>query len=126
MAFDQDIKKVKPRTVLKSELYTPDTLEREQEVIRQCTTVKEINQHSDMLMQELKDLKKKKSGGFDVSEKYDNLKLKLALVKQMREDILRQGIIIYFIFWYASFLYKKTYNITREIKSRSFLVESIN
>jgi hypothetical protein len=78
----------KPGTVLR---YTPEpsTLENDQAKIRRCTTIDEINHQSDLLLQKLNELKKDKLvNKRDISGEYDELKIKFALVKEMKEKIM--------------------------------------
>ena len=77
---------------MRERVFAPDTLENDEALIRKCTTEAEINFQSDLLLEEHNKLKEKKEQGYDVSEKYDDFKRKLLLVKEMREKILSKAI----------------------------------
>ena len=86
--FKSELVECKPGTILTSEMFVPDTLENDAAIIRRFTKIEEINQQSDILLEHLKELKQKKLNGYDVSHEFENLKLKLELVKERREKIL--------------------------------------
>ena len=66
-----------------------DALETDLAKIRRCTTIKEINEHSDLLIEKLRELKKDKiENKRDISGEYEDLKMKFALVKEMKEKIM--------------------------------------
>lgn len=66
-----------------------DTLETDLAKIRRCTTIKEINDQSDLLIEKLRELKKDKiENKQDISGEYEELKMKFALVKEMKEKIM--------------------------------------
>ena len=88
VGFDKNLEKIKPGTIIKYSS-EPDTLENDQAKIRRCTTLAEINEQSDLLLQELRELKRDKlEKGRDISGEYDELKMKLGLVKETKEKIL--------------------------------------
>jgi len=89
VGFKEEIQ-FKPGTILK---YTPEpnTLENDQAEIRRCTTIEEINLQSDLLLQRLNELKNDKLvNKRDISGEYDELKIKFALVKEMKEKIMQK------------------------------------
>jgi len=85
--FKKNIAEIKPGTITKYR--QPDTLENDQALIRRCKTIEEIDYQSDLLLQRLKELKSDKlEKGRDISGDYEDLKIKLALVKETKEKIL--------------------------------------
>ncbi len=87
VAFKEEIK-INQETVSR---YTnePDTLENDQAIIRRCTTIEEINHQTELLHKKLKELKKDKlEKKRDISGEYDELKIKFALVKEVKEKIM--------------------------------------
>ena len=71
-----------------TETNEPDTLENDEARIRACTTLEEINEQSDLLLEQLQKLKHNKTKlGYDVSYEYDQLKRKLKLVGETKEKI---------------------------------------
>ena len=80
----------KPGTVLINN--ESDTLENDYAKIRRCTTMTEIDEQSAILLQKLRELKSDKfDKKRDISGDYEDLKIKLAIVKETKEKILTIG-----------------------------------
>jgi hypothetical protein len=76
---------------LETEILQTETIEKEEAIIHRCKTLEEINNHADLLLEKLKELKRQKlEYGYDVSYEYDNLKIKFELVQKMKEKIIKQ------------------------------------
>ena len=96
MLFKTELEKIKPGTVIKELM--PDTLENDKAKIRRCTTTEEIDEQMDLLLLELKNLKKDKlENGRDISGDIEDLKIKLEVAKETKLKImasLENGIIL--------------------------------
>lgn len=76
---------------LETEIIQTETIQKEEAIIHRCKTLEEINNHADLLLEKLKELKRQKlENGYDVSYEYDNLKIKFELVQKMKEKIIKQ------------------------------------
>ena len=96
MLFKTELEKIKPGTVIKELM--PDNLENDKAKIRRCTTTEEIDEQMDLLLLELKNLKKDKlENGRDISGDIEDLKIKLEVAKETKLKImasLENGIIL--------------------------------
>ena len=96
MLFKTEIKQIKPGTVIKELM--PDNLENDKAKIKRCTTTEEIDEQMDLLLLELKNLKKDKlENGRDISGDIEDLKIKLEVAKETKLKImasLENGIIL--------------------------------
>ena len=89
--FKTNLVEIKPPTKTYYDDETQEAWNIEEAHIRACTTLDEIDEQSDFLLEQLRALKVKKIQlGYDVSGEMDNLKRKLELVKYMKEKILKK------------------------------------
>ena len=90
VGFEKELEKIKPSTLIN--YYEPDTLENDSARIKRFTTIEEINHQSDLFLQQLRELKRDKLElKRDISGEFEELTIKLNLLKETKEKILIKG-----------------------------------